>query len=716
MSNMWGWEDCYVRIEGAVLRIGNSLMERSWSFHQGKPVSLSIRDKENNREWLTAEPQAAAFEFPWLPASAKPDAVLVTSFVDDDYGVAKKQLRADVEMQFGGFDRIVRFTVRVYPFGTFIRTGYALLPKGYTSDQDGISILVAPSDSDSNGGTASSPAAFQLDDNNKQRAVIDNDYCERLELQDVHCSWETVSFRDQTDTNNNLVGKDSGLLFRNEKRSLRGNILLLQGSLHRGGLVLIKEGATPQGHLQDRGMDFQFQGLALSVIGSGIGADDLLQQEEITAYGTTVGVYDGDVYSGYKLIDEYHRSLRVHKPDRDSFIMSNTWGDRSKDGRVSEEFLLAELQAAAGLGIDIVQIDDGWQKGVTSNSVNAQAVGGRWSDYYSGGGDFWSVHPERFPRGLTPIARLAREQNVKLGLWYSPDSANDYANWEKDIETLVKLHREYDICAFKLDGIHIGSKVGEARLLRILRQVIQATGGQVDFNLDTTSQKRFGYLGNTQYGNIFLENRYTDWRNYYPHWSLRNIWMLAPYVSATKLQMEFLNVNRNKEQYSDDPLAPSACGQIYSFAVTAFANPLAWMELTALDVDQTAALAAVIRALKPHHKQILAGHVLPIGEEPKGTSWTGLQSITGSNSGYILVFRELNPSSEYPMKLWGIKASERSSGAPALKVTELLRMDEKDTLATDRSEAPFLLALNDQDEVVFSRPAPFTFAIYRYEI
>lgn len=709
MSNILNWEDCYVQIDGTTLRIGSSLIERSWSFAQGKPVSLSIRDKQNKKEWLKAEPQAAAFEFPWLPASSKPASISITSFTDDDYGIARKHLRADIDMQFGGFDRIVRFTVRVYPSRAFIRTEITLLPKGYASDKDGISVQTAPSDS-----TGSSPASFQLDDNNKQLAVTANDYCDRLELGELHCSWETVSFRDQTDTNNNLVSKDSGLLYRSEKRSLRGNILLLKNSLHRSGLVLIKESATPLGHLQDRATDFQFQGLALSVIGSGISADDLLQQDEVTAYGTTVGVYDGEAYSGYKLIDEYHRSLRDHKPDRDSFIMSNTWGDRSKDGRVCEEFLLAELQVAAELGMDIVQIDDGWQKGVTSNSVHAQAAGGRWSDYYSGGGDFWSVHPERFPQGLAPIVELARQLDIKLGLWYSPDSANDYANWEKDVGSLLRLHREYDICTFKLDGIDIRSKVGEARLLGILRQVIQETRGQVDFNLDTTAQRRFGYMGNTQYGNIFLENRYTDWRNYYPHWSLRNVWTLTPYVSATKLQIEFLNVNRNKEQYSNDPLAPTACGQVYSFAVTAFTNPLAWMELTALDASQTASLGAAIRALKPHHKQILAGHILPIGEEPKGTSWTGLQSITGSNSGYILVFRELNQTSECPMKLWGIQASA-ASGAPTLKITELLRMDDKDTLVTDRSGYSVLLQSNERGEYTFSRPAPFTFAIYRYE-
>lgn len=706
-------EDCYVHIEGQTLRIGNDMIERSWSFVQGRPVNLSISDKQNNKEWLKTEFHAATFDFPWLPASSMLTATSVTSYVDDDYGVAKPHLRADIDMRFSGLERTVRFTVKVYPSGSFIRHELTLLPANFRSEREG-TVIKAASLAERSVGDAY--AAFQLDDNNKQHSTGWRDYCERLALRELHCRWEAISFHDQTDTNNNLVSKESGLLYRNEKKGLRGNVMLLANNLHKSGLLVIKESATPLGHLQNLGVDFQFQGMELAVTGSGIGTDDLAQPDAITAYGVTVGVYDGEPYSGYKLLDEYHRSLRHHKPERDSFIMSNTWGDRSKDGRICEEFLLKELKVAARLGIDILQIDDGWQKGVTSNSVHAEAVGGRWSDYYSEGGDFWSVHPKRFPRGLAPIVELASQLAIKLGLWYSPDSSNDYANWEKDVETLLQLHREYNICAFKLDGIDIRSKVGEGRLLRIMRQVIQVTGSRVDFNLDTTAQQRLGYMGTTQYGNIFLENRYTDWGNYYPHWSLRNLWMLAPYVSATRLQMEFLNVNRNKDQYSDDPLAPTACGQIYTLAVTVFANPLAWMELSGLDASQTTALSAAIRAFKPYHKEILAGHVLPIGEEPSGTGWTGFQSITGNMSGYLLVIRERHQVSTYPMKLWGVDSGDESAQNPVLKITELIRMDEKDQIAAYSSNTTFELKPNECGKYTFSRPSPFTFVVYRYEV
>ena len=70
---------------------------------------------------------------------------------------------------------------------------------------------------------------------------------------------------------------------------------------------------------------------------------------------------------------------------------------------------------------------------------------------------------------------------------------------------------------------------------------MDATGGEAVFNLDVTAGRRWGYHYGNEYGNLFLENRYTDWSNYYPHWTLRNLWMLSRYVPPQNLQIEFLN-------------------------------------------------------------------------------------------------------------------------------------------------------------------------------
>lgn len=88
------------------------------------------------------------------------------------------------------------------------------------------------------------------------------------------------------------------------------------------------------------------------------------------------------------------------------------------------------------------------------------------------------------------------------------------------------------------------------------------TNHHVIFNLDATAGRRGGYHSMNEYGNIFLENRYTDWGNYYPYRTLRNLWQLSRYVPAEKMQVEFLNKWRNADKYADnDIFAPKS----YSF-------------------------------------------------------------------------------------------------------------------------------------------------------
>lgn len=127
---------------------------------------------------------------------------------------------------------------------------------------------------------------------------------------------------------------------------------------------------------------------------------------------------------------------------------------RPEQGRaVCETFVLQEIDRAAALGLDTVQIDDGWQKGTTVNS--ARPLGGVWEGYYAADADFWTPHPERFPRGLYPVAEHAAARGVALGLWFSPDSSGEFANWRRDAETLLRLWRTYGVAVFKLDGVKL---------------------------------------------------------------------------------------------------------------------------------------------------------------------------------------------------------------------------------------------------------------------
>ena len=322
-------------------------------------------------------------------------------------------------------------------------------------------------------------------------------------------------------------------------------------------------------------------------------------------------------------------------------VMMNTWGDRSQDTKVNERFCLEELERAARLGISHFQIDDGWQEGKSPNSALAK---GSFRNIWENP-DYWKPAADKYPSGLDPVVERARELGIEVGLWFNPSVQDDFAAWEKDAEALLGLYRRYGIKVFKIDGLTIPTKRAETNLRRLFDRVEEESGGDVLFNLDATASRRGGYHLFNEYGNIFLENRYTDWGNYFPYRTLRNLWQLSRYVPAERIQVEFLNRWRNADKYAGDPFAPAAYGFDYLFATTMAGQPLAWMESSNLP-EEAFAIAPLVEAYRKVAADFHAGVILPVGEEPSGRSWTGFQSLVSESEGYLLLYREATPSDE----------------------------------------------------------------------
>ena len=103
---------------------------------------------------------------------------------------------------------------------------------------------------------------------------------------------------------------------------------------------------------------------------------------------------------------------------------------------------------------------------------------------------------------------------MQFGLWFAPDSTIDFANWEKDAELLLQLHRELGINYFKLDAIKMHTTRGEGNLHAFFDTVLRESQGRITLDLDVTAEVRPGYFSRTDTGPIFGENRYTNWRSY----------------------------------------------------------------------------------------------------------------------------------------------------------------------------------------------------------
>ncbi|MGN6726794.1 MAG: alpha-galactosidase, partial [Tepidisphaeraceae bacterium] len=423
----------------------------------------------------------------------------------------------------------------------------------------------------------------------------------------------------------------------------------------------------------------------------GIDPTDLKSDEWTDGYSVVFGVASGGREELCRALRQYQLAARVYDT-ADQMIVVNTWGDRNRDTKLNEAFVRKEMTAAADLGASHLQLDDGWQSGRSGNSAFA---GGTFDGIWDRD-DYWSPHPQKFPAGLKPLIELSQQLCVEIGLWFNPSKENDFAHWRDDAEQIVRLHREHGIRLFKIDGVDIPSKAAERNLSQMLEYALSKSDRAIRFNLDVTAGRRFGYFLLNEYGNKFLENRYTDYQSYYPHWTLRNLWQLAKYLPLQGIQSEFLNVWRNRDRYpADDPLSPSAVGFAYAFACTLAAQPLAWMEASALP-EAAKCVFPLIRQYRSVQDAWHRGQILPIGEEPSGFTWTGFESCR-EDGGFVLVYRERHPDAAADLKLW-------AAGQKPMRFTHVLGTGEDFTATPDEG-----------GRVRFNLDQPMSFGLYRYD-
>ncbi len=495
-----------------------------------------------------------------------------------------------------------------------------------------------------------------------------------------HFTTKIVSFREATDHHTNVVKSTVELpYFR--PQYYQGNVLIADGKLPGKTHLIVKLSPIQNAQSAYIGFDFSTDFKGVKVFSPGFEhknvSDKGAYQE---AYPLLVLMYADNEDSALKAYKRYELAVHKYIPEKDNTFTMNTWGDRNRDSRVNEKFILNELDAASKLGITHYQIDDGWQQGLSQNS--SSRAGMLWDDWTK---EDWKLHAERFPNGLKAISSKADKLGIDLGLWFNPSKNNDYASWQRDKEIILNLHKDLNVSWIKIDGMQIGNKVAENNVYKMLQGAIDESNGNVQFNIDVTAGRRGGYFFFNKFGNIFLENRYTDWGNYYPHLTLRNVWSLASYVPIQRFQIEWLNKWRNNDKYpTDDPLKPQKVPFDYQFAITMMGQPLAWMEATGLP-DEAFDVASLIQLWKSERTDMQSGVIVPVGDMPDGYSFPGFVSYAKEKT-YILLFRENTDETKaiYPLPFKDFKAGKfvKLGGAGQLS------RNDSDTLEINYS-APF---------------------------
>ena len=629
---------CYARLESDTLRIGNSRIERVFAWNGGALRTLWVTDLAAGRTMISTHerpdlalakeaPENAALEVIEVPESKWMPAYFVARV---SFNIGHVQVRREYRL----YDDVPAIACDTYLKGVWDIT---------------------------------------LEDNH----ILDQ-IC--LKGRNWHC--RVVEFHDVTDHHNTLIEEHSFISYHH-KKFWNGNLLAARDAVSGDGLFLLKEAPCSDMQVGSGSGDFATKNGRFQVTRIGFSPEDILPDEWTRLYGCVMGVSGEDDLSEAMALRAYQKTQRRQV----DMVMMNTWGDRSQDGRVSEAFCLQELDKAAALGITIYQIDDGWQVGKSPASV---VKGGSFDNIWARAG-YWDVDPVKFPNGLSPIVEKAKALGIEIGLWFNPSVQDDMADWEKDAAVLTGLNKEYGIRIFKIDGLIIPSKKAERNLRKMLDRVREETGDDVIFNMDVTNGRRIGYNWFAEYGNIFLENRYTDWGNYYPYKTLRNLWQLSRYVAPERFQIEFLNPWRNADKYPEEDLfAPANYSFDYITAVSFAGQPLAWMEASNLPEEGY--------EIGPLLRDLHAGTILPIGDEPSGRSWTGFQSITDPKHGYLIVYREATPAAKARIKTW---------------LPEGSRLRLKAILGSGKS---YRTKVKSDGTLKVKLPSPNSFALYEYTV
>ncbi len=641
------------------LSLSNSYIERTFLWNNGELISEGLTDKRTGEELLAASKQPAFYlgkELTLKNSSFKQRKIEANN-------IHESYLEAEILLEYDGvkLKRVFKISDSI----PAIACDNYILPEG-TKTIDELQLVF--------------------------KKPIE---MERLTVVAKYPKLKALEFFDRTDVHNNLVKSEEVLPYR-KPLAMKGNILQISSldQSHKGVFVL-KEAPCSFVQLSYPGYDFMVDGNLISMAGIGLPAEELATGEWIKLYGSVVGCYNGTEAGFMHSLKSYQKSLRKVIPKRDEMIMMNTWGDRNRDASINEEFLKAELDACEKLGISHFQIDDGWQQGLSTNSAKKGAL--RWDSWDEAD---WKPHQQRLPNGLLPIVKYAKSKGVQMGLWFHPSNHNSYETWETDADIILDLYNSTGIRYFKIDGINLPDKLSDSRLRMLFEKVSLESNGEVVINLDATASSRTGYFYLNTFGNIFLENRYTDFANYYPHWTLRNLWQLSPYVPTRNLQIEFLNKWRNADVYGgDNPLSPINVPFEYTFAITMMAQPLAWFEGTGLP-EEALELAPVIKKYKEIQGHIHRGDIFPIGNEPSGYGWTGFQSIIDDHSGYLLVFREKHKDDEQWVTTW-LPANT------SCHLTTVLGEGEGDSK---------IVHTNEKQEVRFSLQKEFSYSLIRYRI
>jgi hypothetical protein len=627
-----------VTASGLDLKIETGRIERSWRLTENGLVTTSLRSSRTGREWTIPPVRSCDWSLERFGlAGTKATLIRLTARPVRYDPYTSDRLEVTAEFDYSGLT--LRYTVWAYPSAPGLRTQLAVkgIPRSAAS---------------------AGPAAADC-------LPID---CSRLARRAAGY-YNNTQNRNSRTTENLREETATGPLNAAFTVDWANMVALESGG---EGVCVVKESHKC---VNQQGVEtgaFEYAVSGLTTTGWGVGPADLLPERFRNAWATWTVVFDGGDDGRELALKVFDRFRYPIDPQRDIYTMSNTWGStaspREAQNAACEENVLRQIDACRDLGIDVVQIDDGWQ---------------------GSGYKHWDPAPERYPNGWTRVREAARCAGVKLGVWSA---------WLIDASDLKRNYDRAGFQYFKIDFANLNTYAKLETLVAKIRTLIEYSGQTVRVNWDVTENApRMGYYFGREFGNIYLENRKPEQPAnvvYVPYLVLRDAWHVSKYLNLNKFQISIQNLDTISRERSN----AFRYNHPYAVAIALMATPLFFQEVTLYSQQARDSVRPLVATYKQHRRNIFRGYTFPIGEKPCDAAWTGFQNHDpASASGYVLLFRELNaPDATQSVRL-------RFLAGTRLRLTDL------------RSGAVQSVAVPADGAVSFEIAQAPDFAFFRYE-
>jgi hypothetical protein len=657
-------EGASAEFDGNELVVSTGLVRRVWRVVSNGLSTVSFkREGKGSDEWVDdrKDPQCDWWLASLVEGGTKGEIISARCEVIKEDPCSADRLSVEMLFQYPGSHIELRYVVWVYPDAPGIRTQLSM-------------------------------RALEDRDTNKWPSYLTASYAERIGLKADGCERLLAGYYNDTQHRGSFetpMMREERLVDPVLRREIHdwANILYLRRG--KEGLALVKEShkcvnqeGIDTGAFILNSDEVKVTGLGLCLNGYGDASKWIRHESFHEMWANWSILSAGSEKEGPRSIKIFDRFRYPFDLQRDVYIAANTWGSRGS-GELSrsaaeEENIVKEIKSCADLGIDVLQIDDGWELDPGVADVE---------------GSDWRPVKSRFPHDWERVKEVAKEQGVILGIWHA---------WMAPLERIKENFDKGGFRYFKIDFVNISFRHELERLMEKVGALLEHTKHTIRVHWDLTEvTTRVGYFYGREYGQLYPRNSQTplpdqsriDHVLYRPGIFLRDAWEYAHHMNLSSFLINVQNKDKF-ERSGADRYTHSYCFAVAMMAVPNFMQETHFYSDAARDE-----LRPLIALYKEHREKILGGFVFPIGEEPSDASWSGFQCILANErEGYLTLFREIDNQE---------KSCDIELDLPAGKQLVLhdLEATEKQTLS-----------LNRNGSVSFTISDPGDFRFYRYEV